>query len=135
MSILIGLYVADRLSSDASVTDKVGDRIYPVVATQGVEGFPYIVYSVAGNDDTSTKDGSGEDAVSVQIRVVSKRYSETLLVGNAVRKAFDGNLAKYDAFKVTEVGSMNYSDDYADDLDAFVLNLTIEFKTIDLWNH
>lgn len=132
MSILIGLYVADTLANDASVVSKVGDRIYPIVAAQGVDGFPYIVFSSSGGDDTMTKDGSGEESATVQLSVVSKLYSDALLLGQAVKTAFRGHLVSYETFEVTEVGNMTYTEDYLEALDAYVVNLSIEFKTIEV---
>lgn len=132
MSILIGLHIARALSRDPKVTDKVGDRIFPLVEKQGVERYPYIMYDTNGSTGTSTKDGVVYDIATVGISVISKTYAEALTIGNAVRYALDGYCPTYEEFKVCGTGNIVYNDEYYGDLDAFSLNLSIDFKTEDL---
>ena len=67
MSILIGLHVVQTLLNNEVVAEKVGDRIFPLVVPQGVERFPFVVYDMQGGSGTTTKDGSVDDAVTVQV--------------------------------------------------------------------
>ena len=131
MSILIGLHIARALSRDSKVTEKVGERIFPLVERQGVEKYPYIMYDTNGGSGEGTKDGNVYDTASVGISVVAKSYAEALVIGNAVRYALDGYCPEYDEFKVRSAGNIVYNDEYYGDLDVFLLNMSIEFKTID----
>lgn len=132
MSILIGLHIARALNREPKVTDKVGDRIFPLVERQGVERFPYIMYDTNGGIGAKTKDGAVYDVATVGIAVIAKSYAEALTIGNAVRYALDGYCPVYDEFKVCSTENIVYNDEYYGDLDAFSLNLSIDFKTVDL---
>lgn len=131
MSILIGLHIARALNREPKVTDKVGDRIFPLVERQGVERFPYIMYDTNGGIGETTKDGAVCDVATVGIAVIAKSYAEALTIGNAVRYALDGYCPVYDEFKVCSTGNIVYNDEFYGDLDAFSLNLSIDFKTVD----
>ena len=131
MSILIGLHIKRVLEQEEAVTRYVGNRIFPVVAPLGVEAFPFIGYDMTGGTGDSTKDGTTDDVASVRFSVVAKSYEEAILVGNAVRYAFEGKTAVYEEFAVTECANVTYNDEYIDDFGAYALDLNIDFRTED----
>ena len=131
MSILIGLHIARALNREPKVTDKVGDRIFPLVERQGVERFPYIMYDTNGGTGATTKDGAVYDVATVGIVVIAKSYAEALTIGNPVRYALDGYCPKYEEFKITKTGNIVYNDEYVEAIDAYSLNISIDFRTID----
>ena len=131
MSILIGLHIKRVLEQEEAVTRYVGNRIFPVVAPLGVDDFPFVGYDMAGGTGDSTKDGTTDDVVTVQISVVAKSYEEAILIGNAVRYAVEGKKAVYEEFAVTECANVTYKDEYLDDLGAYALDLNIDFRTDD----
>lgn len=131
MSILIGLHIKRVLEQEKAVTRYVGNRIFPVVAPLGVESFPFIGYDMTGGTGDSTKDGTTDDVASVRFSVVAKSYEEAILIGNAVRYAFEGKTAVYEEFAVTECANVTYNDEYIDDFGAYALDLNIDFRTED----
>jgi hypothetical protein len=131
MSILIGLHIKRVLEQEEAVTRYVGNRIFPVVAPLGVEAFPFIGYDMTGGTGDSTKDGTTDDVASVRLSVVAKSYEEAILIGNAVRYAFEGKTAVYEEFAVTECANVTYNDEYIDDFGAYALDLNIDFRTED----
>jgi hypothetical protein len=131
MSILIGLHIKRVLEQEEAVTRYVGNRIFPVVAPLGVEAFPFIGYDMTGGTGDSTKDGTIDDVASVRLSVVAKSYEEAILIGNAVRYAFEGKTAVYEEFAVTECANVTYNDEYIDDFGAYALDLNIDFRTED----
>lgn len=131
MSILIGLHIKRVLEKEEAVTRYVGNRIFPVVAPLGVEAFPFIGYDMTGGTGDSTKDGTTDDVASVRFSVVAKSYEEAILIGNAVRYAFEGKTAVYEEFAVTECANVTYNDEYIDDFGAYALDLNIDFRTED----
>lgn len=131
MSILIGLHVVRALKRSKEVTDKVGDRIFPLIVPQGVDRFPFIVYDMNGGSGTNTKDGVVDDAVSVQVSVVAKKHTEALMLGNAVRYAIDGYCPTYDELRILQTGNIVYNDEYVEAIDAYSVNINIDFRTID----
>lgn len=131
MSILIGLHIKRTLEQTDAVTRFVGNRIYPLVVPQGVETYPFICYDVSGNSGDETKDGVVDDMATVSIAVIAKTYEDAIMIGNSVRYAFDGKTAEYDEFEVTECMNIMYNDEYIEALDAYAVNLSLDFRTED----
>lgn len=131
MSILIGLHIVRALKKENGITDKVGDRIFPLIVPQGVDRFPFIVYDMSGGSGTKTKDGAVDDAASVQVSVIAKTHREALLLGNLVRYALDGYCPTYEELKILQTGNIVYNDEYVEAIDAYSVNISIDFRTID----
>lgn len=131
MSILIGLHIKRTLEADADVTRLAGNRIYPIVVPQGVDTYPFICYDVSGASGDDTKDGVVDDIATVSMAVIAKTYEDAIVLGNSVRKAFDGKTAEYDEFEVEDCMNISYNDEYIEALDAYAINLGIDFKTTD----
>ena len=131
MSVLIGLHIKRTLESNPDVVKLVSNRIYPIVVPQGVETYPFICYDMTGASGDSTKDGAVDDVATVSISVLSKRYEDVILIGNAVRYALEGYCPKYEEFIITKTGNIVYNDEYVEAIDAYSLNISIDFRTID----
>ena len=132
MSVLIGLHIVEALQRSEAIQKAVGDRVYPILAPAGVDSFPFFTYEASGTSRTNTKDGRLYDEDSVTVRIVAKKHIEALRLAKEVGKALDGYRPKYESFQVVSVGTITYSDEYAENLDAYIVNVTIEFKTLDL---
>lgn len=131
MSILIGLHIRRTLERNADVTKFVQNRIYPLVVPQGVETYPFICYDVSGASGDDTKDGVVDDVATVNIAVIAKTYEDAIILGNSVRYALEGKTAEYAELDVTECMNMAYNDEYIEALDAYAVNLSMDFRTED----
>lgn len=131
MSILIGLHIKKVLEQNQDVVRRVGNRIYPLVIPQGVENYPFICYDMTGGTGEQTKDGVLDDVATVNVSVIAKTYEEAIIIGNAVRYSFEGVTAKYERFEVTECSNVTYNDEYVEVIDAYAMNLSMDFRTID----
>lgn len=131
MSIRTGLHIIEVLNASRDVTDYVGDRIYPVVVPMGAPSYPFVTFANNGSAPESTKDGDLQDNVSCDVAVVDKSYAGSLEIGNAVRYAIDGKTGQYETFSVTECEFVDWQEDYNMQLDAYVVTMTFEIKTID----
>lgn len=131
MSILIGLHIRRTLERNADVTKFVQNRIYPLVVPQGVETYPFICYDVSGASGDDTKDGVVDDVATVNIAVIAKTYEDSIILGNSVRYALEGKTAEYAELDVTECMNMAYNDEYIEALDAYAVNLSMDFRTED----
>lgn len=128
MSILLGLHIKRTLENNAKVKSFVGNRIFPLAYPQGVDTFPFICYNMNGQQGAKTKDGPVNDTASVSLEVVSKNYEEALNLANLVRYAFENKGEKYTEFEAENVG-VTYNDEYVEDLDAYRVNMILDFKT------
>lgn len=131
MSILLGLHIKRTLENNAKVKSFVGNRIFPLAYPQGVDTFPFICYNMNGQQGAKTKDGPVNDTASVSLEVVSKNYEEALNLANLVRYAFENKGEKYTEFEAENIG-MTYNDEYVEDLDAYRVNMILDFKTKDV---
>lgn len=131
MSILLGLHIKRTLENNAKVKSFVGNRIFPLAYPQGVDTFPFICYNMNGQQGTKTKDGPVNDTASVSLEVVSKNYEEALNLANLVRYAFENKGEKYTEFEAENIG-VTYNDEYVEDLDAYRVNMILDFKTKDV---
>lgn len=131
MSILIGLHIKRTLERNTDVTKFVQNRIYPLVVPQGVETYPFICYDVSGASGDDTKDGVVDDVATVNIAVIAKTYEDSIILGNSVRYALEGKTAEYAELDVTECMNMAYNDEYIEALDAYAVNLSMDFRTED----
>lgn len=131
MSILIGLHIRRTLEKNTDVTKFVQNRIYPLVVPQGVETYPFICYDVSGASGDDTKDGVVDDVATVNIAVIAKTYEDAIILGNSVRYALEGKTAEYAELDVTECMNMAYNDEYIEALDAYAVNLSMDFRTED----
>lgn len=130
MSILISKHIVKQLSVDSEIVKSVGDRIYPIVIPEG-SNYPFIMFEDYGSGPETTKDGTCEDNASCNIAIVAKNYNEAVTVANKTRYVLEGKLARYDDFEVTECNLESWSKNYDADLPAYVVRLTLNFKTID----
>ena len=131
MSVLIGLHIKRALEKNPDVVGFVGNRIYPIVVPEGVETYPFVCYDMNGGQGETTKDGTVDDVTTVNLSVLAKRYEDAILIGNAVRYALDGYCPTYQEFKVTKTGNIVYNDEYVEAIDAYAVNISIDFRTID----
>ena len=131
MSVLIGLHVKRVLAKNAEVVGYVGDRVYPLAVPNGVGQFPFICYDTSGASGERTKDGLVNDVAMVALSVIAKKYEDAIKIGNLVRYAFDGKGAQYDEFRVQTCRNITYNDEYIADLDAYSVNFSMDFITLD----
>jgi hypothetical protein len=73
-----------------------------------------------------------DDVATVSIAILAKKYEDAIKIGNAVRYALDGYCPAYDEFKITKTGNIVYNDEYVEAIDAYSLNISVDFRTIDL---
>lgn len=129
MSVLIGLHIQERLSKNKKVTEKVGDRIFPIVATQGSPAYPFIIFDSSVSVADETKDGCSDEIASVVVSIFGKSYGEALHIAHAVKKDLEHSEIGYQDFEVVESAFIRSEEDYNDELAAYIINLNFEFIT------
>jgi hypothetical protein len=86
---MTGLAIYDILTSNTPVTNLVGTRIFPDMATQQAV-YPFVVYEISNTAPTNTKDGpSGLDEVTVNVMAYSNSYAEAQNIADKIRRAID----------------------------------------------
>ena len=78
------------LTSDASLSAKIGSRVYPLVAPQNPV-CPYIIYLRVSKKDTADINGvSSLDAGRFQIDIWAKSYKESVEIAKLVEATLSG---------------------------------------------
>lgn len=132
MSLLIGQHIKFVLSADAAVVAELGDRVYPVVATESAPKFPLVVYSNNGVNPDYSKDGCLEDTVTVTLVLLHKDYTKGIHLINHIRYLFEDVKASYTDFQVTSCELSGTAEDYDTELAKYVFSINLTFTTIDL---
>ena len=113
---MIGFVVTDILLNTASVTDVVGNRIYPSVIPQD-EPYPAITFLEVAVNPSGTKDGPSElDQINVQINCFASTNKEASELAQKVRTALDYRLGNFQGVEVDKIVFKNQSDQFDDDL-------------------
>ncbi|NJC24799.1 tail completion protein gp17 [Neolewinella antarctica] len=80
--------IYDVLATDQTITELVGDRIYPVVADQNLRP-PFMVMQELEINEIATKDGPIPDGWGFQIDLYADNYNDIRSMKKAVRSALN----------------------------------------------
>lgn len=133
MSVFLGQHIKDTLLADETLTEKVEDRIYPVIAIQGTPRYPFVRYfsEVTGAEYDKGPGGLEHvvDHCTMTIHCVSKEHDPAIYMLAAARKALEGKDGIYQKFKLS-AAEVQSADCYFDtDLSAFVGELVLTTDT------
>ena len=133
MSVFLGQHVKETLMGCEALTEKVADRIYPVIAIQGVPQYPFVRYFTEVTDAEYDKGPGGlehvEDHCMMTVHCVSKEHDPAIYMLDAARKALECKGGIYTNFKL-DPARVQSADCYFDtDLAAFVGELVLTTNT------
>lgn len=100
------------LSTDEVITQKVGDRIYPIIANEGSQ-YPFIVYERTSTEAEVSKDGvSSRNKISYTIRCVGMEYGQVVELCGRVDKTI--KRGKYGDIRVVSASRIGIGEEYND---------------------
>lgn len=120
-SLNLGKYIYSALTGDENISCK----IYPLVADNDAK-IPFIVYRRSNLSSNNTKDGLIEDDVTIEIIVVSDKYSESLSIATAIRKTLERQSVVYDNLLI-ENGVLTFATEEFSN-NNFIQRLQFNFK-------
>ena len=127
MSLSISKHTFSKLSESESLTQLVGDRIYPI-STKNATSFPFVLYKRSALTPAYTKDRyANGDSVTIEVIAASDNYSNSVEVIEAARKALEGKRGKYDDFIVTGAKLIAAVEDFIEE--NCIQRLTFEIET------
>lgn len=103
-SISINKHIFSILTSDKSLKEMVGTKIFPIVADDDVK-FPYIILERTSITPYTYKGGVGYDKVTFQIKIADSDYINTINIAEKVRELLELRTSNY--FKRIEFSSCN----------------------------
>lgn len=103
-SISINKHIFSILTSDKSLKEMVGTKIFPIVADDDVK-FPYIILERTSISPYTYKGGVGYDKVTFQIKIADSDYINTINIAEKVRELLELKTSNY--FKRIEFSNCN----------------------------
>lgn len=127
MSLQIGKAIYQLLSENTAVTDRVQNKIYPLIADTGTT-FPFIIYKRTSVIPSDSKDRFiyNEDTY-VDVVIASDKYNESIEIADLVKVALQGKKGNYSNIEVYDIRMTDADEDYIED--TFIQNLTFNIKT------
>lgn len=98
----VGAAVTELLSSDASVSAYLGNKIFPV-ATQEDTPRPFLIYQRTGLNPSYTKDSRAYDSVYVGITIISDTYSGSVAGASAVLGALERKRGTFAGLDIDDI--------------------------------
>lgn len=127
----IGIYLQQVLGADEAFREALGSGICsPLVVPDGSSNWPAVIYRRARLDSDGTKDGRGEDHVSVNFMVASDEYGEAVRCLEALREALEGRSGEAGGLTVMDAQVTGSDEAYNLDGGYYEEYLTIEFLTV-----
>ena len=103
-SISINKHIFSILTSDKSLKEMVGTKIFPIVADDDVK-FPYIILERTSITPYTYKGGVGYDKATFQIKIADSDYINTINIAEKVRELLELRTSSY--FKRIEFSNCN----------------------------
>ena len=133
MSVFLGNFVRAALYGGTEVTRLVKQRIYPVIATQGTPGYPFITFKAEISGVQYAKGLTGltrvEDLCAVAVRCMSKSYDEALSLASKVRGVLECASGDFEGFHLDPMELTSGDCWYDEALTAYVYELTFQTNT------
>ena len=110
----IGKAIYNILSGTLAISNKVGTKIFPNVATQS-ESFPFIIYDVQSDSPEDTKDGVANlDITNMMVSAYSDTYSNATEIGSSIRDALDRYSGTVNGVVINTIVFEGYNDAFDD---------------------
>lgn len=121
-SLKVGKEIYSHLKENKSLTDIVGNKIYPIIVEKDTN-YPFIVYKRSNVIPDYTKDYHFKDDVIVDIICVSNHYVESVEIATLVRESLEDK--KYG--DIVSIRLESADEDFIDDayIQTLTFNLTI----------
>lgn len=117
----IGKVICNILLNDDKVTEKVDNKIYPLIADETTT-FPFIIYQRSGFTPQNNKDHTDEN-VTVDIVVAAETYAESIEIAIKVREALEHKNGTFSDIEINDIVIDDATEDYEEN--TFLQHITI----------
>lgn len=120
----IGKYINNILANNQDIK-ALNAKVYPLIADNDAK-FPFIIYKRVGLVSQSCKDGLYQDDVTVEIKIVSDKYSVGVQLANIVRSLLQRPYMQYNEYEINDVVINTAYEDFIEN--AFVQTMQLTLK-------
>jgi len=122
----IGKYIYNILSGNDYITQE-NVQIYPLVADNDAK-FPFIIYKRTGLVSYICKDGTYQDDVTIEIKVVSDKYSVGITLANLIRSLIQRPYNTYGGMEINDVTINFASEDFIENAYIQTMQFTLKIN-------
>ena len=122
----IGKYIYNILSGNDYITQE-NVQIYPLVADNDAK-FPFIIYKRTGLVSYICKDGTYQDDVTIEIKVVSDKYSVGIALANLIRSLIQRPYNTYGDIEINDVTINFASEDFIENAYIQTMQFTLKIN-------
>lgn len=122
----IGKYIYNILTSNTDIA-QYNAAIYPLVADNDAK-FPFIIYRRVGLSSLICKDGTYEDDVTIEIKVVSDKYSVGIGLANIIRSVIQRPFVQYDGMEINDATLNFASEDFLESAYIQTMQFTLKIN-------
>ncbi len=122
----IGKYIYNILSGNDYITQE-NVQIYPLVADNDAK-FPFIIYKRTGLVSYICKDGTYQDDVTIEIKVVSDKYSVGITLANLIRSLIQRPYNTYGDIEINDVTINFASEDFIENAYIQTMQFTLKIN-------
>ena len=122
----IGKYIYNILSGNDYITQE-NVQIYPLVADNDAK-FPFIIYKRTGLVSYICKDGTYQDDVTIEIKVVSDKYSVGITLANLIRSLIQRPYNTYGDMEINDVTINFASEDFIENAYIQTMQFTLKIN-------
>lgn len=122
----IGKYINNILANNQDIQN-LHAKVYPLIADNDAK-FPFIIYKRVGLVSQISKDGTYQDNVTVEIKIVSDKYSVGVQLANIVRSLLQRPYMQYGDFEINDVTIDYASEDFIENAFIQIMQLTLKIN-------
>lgn len=116
----LGKYIFNTLTN----SDTIKCKVYPLVADNDAK-FPFIIYKRANLNSSRCKDGTFQDDATIEIDVITDKYSVGVDIANEVRKLLEIQHTVYDGMEINDVDLIMATEEYNN---AYIQRMQFNYK-------
>lgn len=120
----IGKYINNILANNQDIK-ALNAKVYPLIADNDAK-FPFIIYKRVGLVSQSCKDGLYQDDVTVEIKIVSDKYSVGVQLANIVRSLLQRPYMQFNEYDINDVVINTAYEDFIEN--AFIQTMQLTLK-------
>jgi hypothetical protein len=119
----IGKYIYSVLNGSEEITSLA--KTYPLIADNDAK-YPFIIYRRVNLSSNSSKDGYYEDDVTIEITVVSDKYSDSVDIATKIRNLLERQSVNYEDLEINDTTLSLATEEYSNN--AYVQRLQFTSK-------
>lgn len=117
-------YVIDILKSNEDLRNKVKNRIYPVMVTDGTD-FPFILVLRSSNYENDTKDNLYSDVVTVTVAIQTRKYDIGVDIAQLVRCILEKKKFETDEYYIPQITLKSSNEGYTSKVYVQILDFEV----------